>query len=245
MNRLSALEANTTLYARYVEEQTSAMREMLRRLSEDIGRLEGITRAQAQMYARSVSQFEKHRREMDMEQRTLISQVNYLADEIVIEKRLGIAQLCLLLAVLVFLSVTRGSPGEFHVPRANGSGARADSTRGWGRRGMRLSADWVPSRMRSASTGPPLALQGPSSRTPTPPAPIPHARRPAAPTAPAVASSFSAIATPGPGPGNPETKAATTTTDHDPDIPTAGARAALLVNADAAPPIPQLRAALT
>ncbi|KAH9990304.1 UNC-like C-terminal-domain-containing protein [Russula vinacea] len=40
MNRLSALEANTTLYARYVEEQTNAMREMLRRLNEDVGRLE-------------------------------------------------------------------------------------------------------------------------------------------------------------------------------------------------------------
>jgi len=82
MNRLSALEANTTLYARYVEEQTSAMREMLRRLSEDVGRLEGIGRAQAQMYARSISDFEKHRREMDVEQRTLISQVNYLAEEV-------------------------------------------------------------------------------------------------------------------------------------------------------------------
>lgn len=82
MNRLSALEANTTLHARYVEEQTSAMREMLRRLSEDVGRLEGIGRAQAQMYARSISDFEKHRREMDIEQRTLISQVNYLAEEV-------------------------------------------------------------------------------------------------------------------------------------------------------------------
>ena len=82
MNRLSALEANTTLYARYVEEQTNAMREMLRRLNEDVGRLEGIGRAQAQMYARSISDFEKHRREMDNEQRTLITQVNYLAEEV-------------------------------------------------------------------------------------------------------------------------------------------------------------------
>ena len=82
MNRLSALEANTTLHARYIEEQTSGMREMLRRLNEDVGRLEGIGRAQAQMYARSISDFEKHRQEMDIEQRTLISQVNYLAEEV-------------------------------------------------------------------------------------------------------------------------------------------------------------------
>jgi hypothetical protein len=188
MNRLSALEANTTLYARYVEEQTSAMREMLRRLSEDLGRLEGLGRAQAQMYARSVSDFERHRKEMEVEQRTLISQVNYLAEEvrpffklscsscslmvvrvkIMLEKRLGIAQLCLLLAVLVFLSVTRGSPGEFHIPRSN-SGS-ADVTRGWGRRSLRLSGDWFPSRLRSASSGPPSGSQG--SHTPTTSNPI-------------------------------------------------------------------------
>jgi hypothetical protein len=45
MNRLSALETNHTLYARYVEEQTASVREMLRRLGEDVGRLEGIVSA--------------------------------------------------------------------------------------------------------------------------------------------------------------------------------------------------------
>ncbi|KAI9442956.1 UNC-like C-terminal-domain-containing protein [Lactarius indigo] len=157
MNRLSALEANTTLYARYVEEQTSAMREMLRRLSEDVGRLEGIGRAQAQLYERSINDFERHRREMDIEQRALISQVNYLAEEVVLEKRLGIAQLCLLLAVLVFLSVTRGSPGEFHVPPR-----RADAVRKWGQRNLGLSGDWV-SRLRS---GPPAHSNGENVPTP-------------------------------------------------------------------------------
>ena len=42
MNRLTALEANHTLYARYVEEQTSGVRDVLKRLGEDVGRLEGI-----------------------------------------------------------------------------------------------------------------------------------------------------------------------------------------------------------
>ena len=42
MNRLTALETNTTLYARFVEEHTASVREMLRRLGEDVGRLEGI-----------------------------------------------------------------------------------------------------------------------------------------------------------------------------------------------------------
>jgi hypothetical protein len=42
MNRLTALESNHTLHARYVEQQTNGVREMLRRLGEDVGRLEGI-----------------------------------------------------------------------------------------------------------------------------------------------------------------------------------------------------------
>ena len=42
MTRLSLLEANSTLYARYVEEQTRSVREALRRLEEDVGRIEGI-----------------------------------------------------------------------------------------------------------------------------------------------------------------------------------------------------------
>ncbi|KAF8258380.1 hypothetical protein EI94DRAFT_1141194 [Lactarius quietus] len=197
MNRLNALEANTTLYARYVEEQTSAMREMLRRLSEDVGRLEGIGRAQAQLYERSIHDFERHRREMDIEQRALISQVNYLAEEVVLEKRLGIAQLCLLLAVLVFLSVTRGSPGEFHAPHR-----RTNSMREWGRRSLGFSGDWV-SRLRNAPAPLPHNETIP---TPTPRTsslhPFPQSQPTAAAAAAAaavptnIASSTTTIATP-------------------------------------------------
>ena len=42
MNRLTALESNHTLYARYVEEQTAGVRETLKKLGEEVGRLEGI-----------------------------------------------------------------------------------------------------------------------------------------------------------------------------------------------------------
>ncbi|KAH9033644.1 hypothetical protein EDB85DRAFT_2144869 [Lactarius pseudohatsudake] len=148
---------NTTLYARYVEEQTSAMWEMLRCLSEDVDRLKGIGRAQAQLYERSINDFERHHQEMDIEQRALISQVNYLAEEVILEKRLGIAQLCLLLTVLAFLSVTRSSPGEFHVPPR-----RADAMHKWGQRNLALSGDWV-SHLRS---GPPVHLNGENIPTP-------------------------------------------------------------------------------
>ncbi|KAI0354816.1 hypothetical protein OH77DRAFT_1455528 [Trametes cingulata] len=147
MNRLTALEANTTLYARYVEEQTTGMREVLRRLSEDIGRLQSIGQAQAQLYQRSVVELEKQTKRLESEHRELVSRVNHLTDEVVLEKRLGIAQLCLLLTVLVFMALTRGSRGEIVHP------ARS-SMREWGRRTLSFSGDWV-NRLRTRSSTPP------------------------------------------------------------------------------------------
>jgi hypothetical protein len=44
MNRITMLELNTTLHARYVEEHTVGVRELLKRLTEEVGRLEGMVR---------------------------------------------------------------------------------------------------------------------------------------------------------------------------------------------------------
>lgn len=112
MNRLSALEINHTLYARYVEQQNTAIRDVLKRLSEDVGRLEGIGRAHTQVHQRTVQEWERQRQKLQMDYNELLAVVEYLSDEIVLEKRLGVAQLCLLLLVLVFIALTRGSRGE-------------------------------------------------------------------------------------------------------------------------------------
>ena len=45
MNRITMLELNATLHARYVEEHTVGVREVLKRLTEEVGRLEGIVRS--------------------------------------------------------------------------------------------------------------------------------------------------------------------------------------------------------
>lgn len=42
MNRLTAIESNHTLYTRYIDQQNSVIREVIKRLGEDVGRLEGI-----------------------------------------------------------------------------------------------------------------------------------------------------------------------------------------------------------
>ncbi|KAK7689921.1 hypothetical protein QCA50_006560 [Cerrena zonata] len=139
MNRLAALDANTTLYARYVEEQIAGVREVLRRVGEDVGRLEGIGKAQAQMYQRSVLDFERQRKRLELEHSELLSKVNYLTEEVTLEKRLGIAQLCLLLTVLVFMTLTRGSRNEV----VHASRSRSSSMRGWGKRTLSFSGDWM------------------------------------------------------------------------------------------------------
>lgn len=100
---------------------------------------------------------DRQRRRLEREHGELQTRVDYLADEVILEKRLGIAQLSLLLTVLVFMALTRGSRGEpFMAPISPG---RRDSLREWGRRHLSSlgSGEWA-SKLRSRSR----------SRTPVP-----------------------------------------------------------------------------
>jgi hypothetical protein len=68
-----------------------------------------------------------------------------------LEKRLGIAQLCLLLAVLVFIGLTRGSRSE--APMALPPSRKP--ARSWRPRQLSLSGDWVTRlRARTSSVSP-------------------------------------------------------------------------------------------
>ncbi|KAK0487106.1 UNC-like C-terminal-domain-containing protein [Armillaria novae-zelandiae] len=147
MNRLTALEGNHTLYVRYVEEQTTGVREVLRRLGEDVGRLDGLGKAQAQMYQKTLREWDKQRLRIEMDYRELATKVDYLSNEIILEKRLGIAQLCLLLAVLVFMGLTRGSRSESVAE--HGPLMFRRSMREWGRRHLSFSGDWFINRSSS------------------------------------------------------------------------------------------------
>ncbi|KAF8635822.1 hypothetical protein AX15_000021 [Amanita polypyramis BW_CC] len=163
MNRLTALEANHTLYARYVEQQNTAVRELLKRLGEDVGRLEGIGRAQWQAHQRTVQEWEKQRQKLQMEIREVLVIVEYLSDEITLEKRLGIAQLCLLLLVLVFIALTRGSRGEPLLIRHDmPTGARLSKNKYWRDWRMRwnLSTDWTRPLKSTSSVEGDVSMQG-------------------------------------------------------------------------------------
>ncbi|PPQ63591.1 hypothetical protein CVT24_004451 [Panaeolus cyanescens] len=139
MNRLTAVESNHTLYLRYIEQQNSAIRDVIKRLGEDIGRLEGINRGQAMMYQRAFNDWEHQRYQLQLDYGDLASRVEKLSEEILLEKRLGFAQLCILLAVLVFMGLTRGSRAETVIERPpvvlNGA------VRDWSRH-LSLSGDW-------------------------------------------------------------------------------------------------------
>ncbi|KAI6123683.1 UNC-like C-terminal-domain-containing protein [Pisolithus croceorrhizus] len=163
MNKLTALEVNHTLYARYVEEQIAGVREVLRKLGEEVGRLESIEQMQSQMYLRTVQEWERQRLRLELEHSELLSRVNHLTDEVVLEKRLGIAQLCLLLAVLVFMGFTRGTP---YVEQSQAGFNR--STRQWGMRTLSLGSNkelggWNPLRLRSPS---PAVQRNSAGKTP-------------------------------------------------------------------------------
>ncbi|KZV87891.1 hypothetical protein EXIGLDRAFT_773186 [Exidia glandulosa HHB12029] len=118
MNRLTLLEGNSTLVMRFVEQQAINIRDALRRLEEDVGRLDGITKSQQTLFARTLLEMERERRALDEERVMLMRKVANLSDEVVLEKRLGIAQLALLVAVLLFLAVTRGSGAVVAFPPA-------------------------------------------------------------------------------------------------------------------------------
>ncbi|KAH8114813.1 UNC-like C-terminal-domain-containing protein [Phellopilus nigrolimitatus] len=164
MTRLSLLEGNSTLHLRYVEEQARSMRDALRRLEEDVGRLEGIGKAHSQFLQKTVQEWERQRKRLEREHGELLTRVNILSDEVVLEKRLGIAQLCLLLTVLVFMALTRGSRGEPIIGPMSSNGRR-DSLKEWGRRHLSSfsSGEWA-SKLRNRSPTPrPVYFQSPVS----------------------------------------------------------------------------------
>lgn len=158
MNKVAALETNHTLYTLYMEQQNSAIRELIKRLGEDIGRLEAVTRAQRTTSQKMLIEWEKQRLQTLVDYAQLASRVEHLSEEILLEKRLGVAQLCLMLAVLVFMGLTRGSRGESIVITGQ------NSMREWGRRHLSLSGDWTTRFRRRSSVSRPSARPRPPAK---------------------------------------------------------------------------------
>ncbi|KAJ9474584.1 SUN domain-containing protein [Pseudozyma hubeiensis] len=123
--RLNALESNATLSHSYIEHSGQMLREVFARMerrqetrmsamlralnASNWQQIESLKRRQHVDLQRAIFEFDVHRQQADNERRALLREVQILAEEVLLEKRLSIAQLIMLLIVFVFVGMTRGS----------------------------------------------------------------------------------------------------------------------------------------
>lgn len=123
--RLNMLEMNATLSLQYMEHSRQQLREVFGRMernqrekiaemlqelnSSNWRQIESLKRRQQVDLQQAIFEFDKHRQQTDEERRALLAQVHILSNEVILEKRFGIAQLILLLGLFVFMAMTRGS----------------------------------------------------------------------------------------------------------------------------------------
>lgn len=123
--RLNILEMNATLSLQYMDHSRHMLRETFGRMErtqqEKIGQMlgelnasnwqqiENLKRRQQMDLQQALFEFDLHRQQTDAERRALLAQVHILSNEIMLEKRFGIAQLALLLGLFVFMGLTRGT----------------------------------------------------------------------------------------------------------------------------------------
>ncbi|SNX83997.1 uncharacterized protein MEPE_02705 [Melanopsichium pennsylvanicum] len=123
--RLNALESNATLSHNYIEHSGQMLREVFARMEKrqenrmsnmlralnasNWQQIESLKRRQHVDLQRAIFEFDVHRQQADTERRALLREVHILAEEVLLEKRLSIAQLIMLLVVFVFVGLTRGS----------------------------------------------------------------------------------------------------------------------------------------
>lgn len=114
----------------------------------------GQGRAQSLTYQKALNDWERQRFQLEMDQADLLSRIDSLSEEvdflsftrlhftevlqIILEKRLGIAQLCLLLAVIVFMGLTRGSRVDTLTIQ---SPPRRFNVKEWGKRQLSLQGN--------------------------------------------------------------------------------------------------------
>lgn len=123
--RLNALESNATLSHSYIEHSGQMLREVFARMerrqetrlsnmlralnASNWQQIESLKRRQHVDLQRAIFEFDVHRQQADNERRALLREVQILAEEVLLEKRLSIAQLVMLLVVFIFVGMTRGS----------------------------------------------------------------------------------------------------------------------------------------
>ncbi|KAF8320407.1 hypothetical protein DL93DRAFT_1838288 [Clavulina sp. PMI_390] len=166
MNRLTVLESNSTLGVRYMEEQTRYLRDALKRLEKDVGRLENLSNQHQTLYRKTALELRQHKQEMESERIAMLARLDNLSQEVIMEKRLGLAQLCLLLIVLIFMAFTRSASLG---PPLHESGVINQNS---AERPRRISGLWRFKRTASESDPPKSTTDRKSSVSATKPNPL-------------------------------------------------------------------------
>ncbi|KAI5477636.1 Sad1/UNC domain protein [Pseudohyphozyma bogoriensis] len=100
MKRLGSLEHEQTLSMQYIEAQGAMLRDAFVRMDKRVIEIENVRLKHDQLIHQGLRDLEKHFLEVDRDKLALASQVNMLTQELLFEKRLGVAQLIGLLALL-------------------------------------------------------------------------------------------------------------------------------------------------
>lgn len=126
LKRLGQLEANTTLSFRYIEEQSQHMKALLSNVDKKqsahieeffSGFRDNVTHQLRRLrngYQRSFSELQEQRA---ADTAALSARIDALTYDIVVQKRIWVAQTIILLAVLALVAFTRGAEMDYVVPR--------------------------------------------------------------------------------------------------------------------------------
>lgn len=102
-------------------------------------------KSHAALLSRTTHDWETQRKRLEREHGELLVRVGQLAEQVTLEQRLGIAQLCLLLTVLVCMALTRGGGFVMDPYLIEGKGTKRAALREWGRRHLSSfsSGEWA------------------------------------------------------------------------------------------------------
>ncbi|GAA5968620.1 hypothetical protein JCM11641_007700 [Rhodosporidiobolus odoratus] len=122
MKRLTSLEHNQTLSMHFIEAQSSMLREAFGRIERRLSEVESSKSRQEQSIRQALLSLEHQGVDLERERVELATQISLLTQEVRFEKRLAVAQLIALLAVVVFVGFTRSIPTSPFLHLVSGQG---------------------------------------------------------------------------------------------------------------------------
>ncbi|KAA1064036.1 hypothetical protein PGTUg99_012415 [Puccinia graminis f. sp. tritici] len=154
MKRLNALESNHLLLLKYTEDQVLGLGDSSLKVQSHLDELEKILKLQTKTHEESVEEIQGIKNQMTVERNFLNHRIESLDSSITFIKRIGLVQFLSIIAILIFLSMTRIQHGS---SPTNGRMTR-EERRGGG------SHPWTSHPIRRLSSSPRLLSEHPSLR---------------------------------------------------------------------------------